>query len=73
MIWAEGQLGAALADLRAVAENYPSCAPPRTSNSLLAQIECQIQAARNVYNADVQAYNTKIQIFPTRSLPSRAG
>lgn len=61
------QLGAALAELRAVAESYPELRASENFQQLsasLAQIESDIAAARGVYNADAQAYNTKIQIFP---------
>lgn len=64
---AENQLTAALADLRAVAENYPQLRATENFQQLsssLAAVETQIQAARDAYNADVMAYNTKIQVFP---------
>jgi LemA protein len=71
----EGQLTAALADLRAVAENYPQLRATENFQQLssnLAAIETEIQAARNAYNTDVQAYNTKIQVFPN-SIVARWG
>ena len=64
---AEGQLTAALADLRAVAENYPELRATENFQQLsrqLSEIEDEIQASRRIYNSNVQAYNTKIQVFP---------
>ena len=64
---AEQQLTGALAELRAVAENYPQLRATENFQQLssnLAEIEDEIQRARRVYNADAQAYNTKIQVFP---------
>ncbi len=73
---AEQQLTAALVDLRAVAENYPQLRATENFQQLssnLAEIEGQIQAARDAYNADVQSYNTKIQVFPNSLLARRGG
>src|SRR6059058_2008921 len=63
----EGQLTAALTDLRAVAENYPELRATENFQKLqneLTEIEDEIQASRRIYNSNVQAYNTKIQVFP---------
>jgi LemA protein len=63
----EGQLTAALADLRATAENYPDLRATENFQKLqdeLTEIEDEIQASRRIYNSNVQAYNTKIQVFP---------
>lgn len=63
----EQQLTAALVDLRAVAESYPELRATENFQQLssnLSDVERQIQVSRDVYNAGVQAYNTKIQIFP---------
>jgi hypothetical protein len=57
----------ALVDLRAVAENYQQL------SGNLAQSEGQIQASRDTYNSDAQAYNTKIQIFPNSIIAKRGG
>jgi LemA protein len=73
---AEQQLTAALVDLRAVAENYPQLRATENFQQLsasLTEIEAQIQAARDAYNADVQAYNTKIQVFPNSIIARRGG
>jgi LemA protein len=63
----EGQLTAALTDLRAVAENYPDLRATENFQELqrnLNEIEDEIQAARRIYNSNVQSYNTKLQVFP---------
>ena len=64
---AEAKLSGALADLRAVSENYPNLRATENFQELqrnLNEIEDEIQAARRIYNSNVQSYNTKIQVFP---------
>jgi LemA protein len=64
---AEQQLTGALTDLRAVAENYPQLRATENFQQLsrnLSELEDEIQAARRIYNSNVQAYNTDIQQFP---------
>jgi LemA protein len=64
---AEAKLSGALTDLRAVAEQYPDLRATENFQQLqrnLNEIEDEIQASRRIYNSNVQAYNTKIQIFP---------
>ncbi len=73
---AEQRLTAGLVDLRAVAENYPQLRATENFRQLsteLAEIENQIQASRAAYNADAQAYNTKIKIFPNSLVARRGG
>jgi LemA protein len=73
---AEAKLSGALADLRAVAENYPNLRATENFQQLqrdLNEIEDQIQAARRIYNSNVQAYNTKIQIFPNSIIANSGG
>ena len=74
---AEGQLSAALTDLRAVAENYPTLRATenfqQTDPSKLSEIEDEIQASRRIYNSNVQAYNTKIQVFPNSVIAGQGG
>jgi len=73
---AESGLAAALADLRAVAENYPDLRATENFQQLqrnLNEIEDEIQAARRIYNSNVQAYNTKIQIFPNSIVANSGG
>lgn len=73
---AESQLTAALTDLRAVAENYPDLRATENFQQLsrnLAELEDEIQAARRIYNSNVQAYNTKIQVFPNSIVANQGG
>ena len=73
---AEAKLSGALADLRAVAENYPNLRATENFQQLqrdLNEIEDEIQAARRIYNSNVQAYNTKIQIFPNSIIANSGG
>jgi LemA protein len=71
---AEGQLSGALADLRAVAENYPNLRATENFQQLtrnLSELEDEIQASRRIYNSNVQSYNTKIQQFPSSIVASQ--
>ena len=64
---AEQKLTGALTDLRAVAENYPTLRATENFQQLsrnLSELEDEIQAARRIYNSNVQSYNTDIQQFP---------
>ncbi|HEX8067418.1 MAG TPA: LemA family protein [Thermoleophilaceae bacterium] len=64
---AEGVLTSALGSIRALAEQYPQLRAAENFQRLqaeLAQLEDEIQAARRIYNANVQNYNTRIQLFP---------
>ena len=73
---AEGQLSGALTDLRAVAENYPTLRATENFQQLtrnLSELEDEIQASRRIYNSNVQAYNTKIQIFPNSVIANQGG
>jgi LemA protein len=68
---AEASLTSALGGIRAVAEQYPQLRASENFQRLqteLAQIEDEIQAARRIYNANVRAFNTRIQIFPNSLL-----
>jgi LemA protein len=63
----ESQLTRAMADLRAVAEDYPDLKATENFQQLsrnLSELEDEIQASRRIYNSNVQNYNTKIQQFP---------
>src|SRR3712207_4128971 len=63
---AEAKLTSALGGIHAVAEQYPQLRASdnfRDLEAQLAQLENEIQASRRIYNANVQAYNTRIQIF----------
>jgi len=73
---AETQLTGALTDLRAVAENYPDLRATENFQQLsrdLSQLEDEIQAARRIYNSNVQAYNTDIQQFPASIIAKQSG
>ena len=73
---AEAKLSGALADLRAVAENYPDLRATENFQQLqrnLNEIEDEIQAARRIYNSNVQSYNTKIQVFPNSMVANSGG
>lgn len=72
----EQQLTGAIAELRAVAENYPQLRASENFQQLsgdLAGIEDQIQIARRLYNSHTQDYNTKIQVFPNSLVARRGG
>lgn len=60
----------------AVAENYPELKSSDQFLSLqnnLTKVESQLQAARRIYNADVQRYNTTIQTIPTNIVAGMFG
>jgi LemA protein len=65
---AEARLTSALGGISALAEAYPELRASENFQRLqteLAAIEDEIQAARRIYNANVQRYNTRTQRFPT--------
>jgi LemA protein len=65
---AESKLTTALGAINALAEAYPQLRAAENFQRLqaeLAGIEDEIQAARRIYNANVQHYNTRAQQFPT--------
>src|SRR4051812_15445640 len=73
---AENQLTAALGGIRAVAEQYPQLRAADNFMRLqaqLAEIEDEIQAARRIYNSNVQIYNTRMQIFPNSIVAAGGG
>jgi LemA protein len=73
---AEGRLSAVLGDLRAVAENYPELRATENFQQLsrnLSEVEDEIQASRRIYNSNVQAFNTKIQVFPNSLIANSRG
>jgi LemA protein len=73
---AESGLGMALGRLMAVAENYPQLRATENFQKLqneLTEIEDEIQASRRIYNSNVQAYNTKIQVFPNSMIANSRG
>jgi LemA protein len=73
---AEGMLTQALGGLRVVAEQYPELRATENFQQLsrnLSELEDEIQASRRIYNSNVQAYNTKIQIFPNSVVAGMGG
>lgn len=61
------ELNNSLNKIIAVAENYPELKANEQFSNLqnsLVKIESQLQAARRIYNIDVQNYNTAIQTVP---------
>jgi LemA protein len=73
---AEQKLTGALTDLRAVAENYPQLRATENFQQLsrnLSELEDEIQAARRIYNSNVQSYNTTIQQFPASIIANQGG
>ncbi len=73
---AEQKLTGALTDLRAVAENYPTLRATENFQQLsrnLSELEDEIQAARRIYNSNVQSYNTSIQQFPASIIANQGG
>jgi LemA protein len=73
---AENVLTGALGRLFAVAEAYPQLRAQEGFTELqreLANTEDQISASRRIYNGNVQAYNTKIQVFPNNLMAGQFG
>lgn len=73
---AETKLTGALTDLRAVAEQYPNLRATENFQQLsrnLSELEDEIQAARRIYNSNVQSYNTDIQQFPGSIIANQGG
>ena len=66
----------ALADVKAVAENYPELRATENFQQLsrnLSELEDEIQAARRIYNSNVQSYNTDIEQFPGSIVANQGG
>ena len=73
---AESALTSALGGLRVVAEQYPELRATENFQQLqnqLSELEDEIQAARRIYNSNVQSYNTKIQQFPMSIVAKQGG
>ena len=65
---AETQLGRALGNLFAVAENYPDLKSSQNFLALqqqLAETEDRLAAGRRFYNNNVRALNTRVEAFPS--------
>jgi LemA protein len=73
---AENALGAALLNLRAVAEAYPQLQAVQEFKDLsenLTATEDKIAFARRFYNGNVRDYNTAIQTVPTNFIAGMFG
>lgn len=73
---AEGELGAALSRLLAVAENYPTLKANENFLALqeeLASTENKISFSRQFYNDCVLKYNNMTQMFPSNIIASMGG
>jgi LemA protein len=71
---AEAHLTSALGSMTALAESYPELEAAESFRRLqaeLSEIEDEIQAARRIYNANVQDFNTRIQVFPNNLIAGR--
>jgi LemA protein len=65
---AEKDLTHAITEVAALVEQYPDQRASegfRRFRSQLTEAELEIQAARRIYNSNVQRYNARIQSFPT--------
>lgn len=73
---AEGALQQALGGLNIVAEQYPDLRATENFQQLqgqLTELEDEIQAARRIYNSNVQSYNTSCQQFPSSIVANSGG
>jgi LemA protein len=71
---AEAELTRALGSITALAEAYPELKAAENFRRLqaeLSEIEDEIQAARRIFNANVQDFNTRIQVFPSNLIAGR--
>ena len=70
----ESALTGALRQLFAVVENYPTLKADQNFLGLqqqLAETEDRIAAGRRFYNANVRAYNTRVEAFPSNLIASQ--
>lgn len=73
---AEQRLGGALANLYAVAENYPALKADQNFQALMAEladIENKIAAARRFFNNATNELNTSVQQFPSNIIAGMFG
>ena len=69
----EQALGQGVAQLMAVAEKYPDLKASEEFSALqqeLVDTEDRIQVSRRIYNANVRAYDSLVQTFPTLVIAS---
>ena len=72
----EGALGRALANIMAVAEQYPDLKANQNFLDLqnkLSQIENDIEMARRYYNGTVRNLNIKVETFPSNIVARKYG
>lgn len=72
----ETDISEALANVFAVAENYPNLKANENFLDLqkqLSEVEDQIQLARRYYNGTVRVYNTRVESVPSNLIASLAG
>jgi LemA protein len=65
---AEADLSRALSGVRALVEQYPLLRASEgfiRLQSQLTEVEVEIEAARRIYNTNVQKYNARVQSFPS--------
>lgn len=75
-IRAEQRLGGALANLYAVAENYPALKADQNFQALMAElsdIENKVAAARRFFNNATNELNTSVQQFPSNIIAGMFG
>ncbi|HEY8455924.1 MAG TPA: LemA family protein [Actinopolymorphaceae bacterium] len=72
----ESELSSALRQLFAVVENYPVLKSDQNFRELqrqLAETEDRVAAGRRFYNANVRAYNTRVEAFPSNLIAKQFG
>jgi LemA protein len=73
---AQGELSQALGKLLAIAENYPDLKANENFRDLQQQLEGtenRITVARQLFNDDARAFNTKVRRFPNNIIANMFG
>lgn len=73
---AQGELSQALGKLLAIAENYPDLKANENFRDLQQQLEGtenRITVARQIFNDDARAFNTKVRRFPNNIIANMFG
>ncbi len=73
---AQGELSQALGKLLAIAENYPDLKAKENFRDLQQQLEGtenRITVARQLFNDDARAFNTKVRRFPNNIIANMIG
>lgn len=71
-----GELNDECNRIMAISENYPELKANEQFLNLqknLTKIESQLQAARRIYNSEINIYNNKVQMFPSNIIASMLG